>query len=69
MWYWVDVVLKLICTCKPNYYAKKKNAPFYKTSEACVEKCMVCINNTEWSLSWKESELLEYADTKKRKTI
>ena len=63
--------MKLICTCKLNSYAKKKIAPFYKISEACFEKCMVCINNTEWSLSRKESKLLEYAGKKKweRKTI
>ena len=26
---------------------------------------MVCINNTEWSLSWKRSKLLEYAEKEK----
>jgi len=65
MWYWVNVVLKLICTCKLNSYAKKKNASFNKTSEACLEKCMVCINDTQRSLPRKESEFLEYAAKKK----
>ena len=69
MWYWVHVILKLICTCKLDSYAKKKITSFHKIDEACIEKCMVCINDSKRSLSWKESELLEYAGEKKRKRI
>ena len=69
MWYWVHVILKLICTCKLDSYAKKKITSFHKINEACIEECMVCINYSKRSLPWKESELLEYAGEKKRKRI